>query len=278
MSVEQLEHRIRETVDACLSRVRRDLDAQIEALTTDLLRLAQESQRNARAVLERAVSEVREDAEQSYRVRLDSMRGELTREIEARLAAARTTPQSGGVDPRFAIRQGRVDALERLLSAVRRIDEAMTLSAILDALAKGTAAATSRVAVLVVEADTLKTWARFGFESNDLPAELPIGHSGVLSAAVALRQTSFVPPSVDTRETVIPAFMRVPMGHTGLVTPVVVADEVVAVVYADDVGRGAEQNDPRVWSEEIELLVRHTAARLENVTSERTVEVLTRPA
>jgi hypothetical protein len=72
--------------------------------------------------------------------------------------------------------------------------------------------------------------------------------------------------------------MRVPVGHTGLVTPVVVADEVVAVVYADDVGRSAEQNDPRVWSEEIELLVRHTAARLENVTSERTVEVLTRPA
>jgi len=276
MPVEQMEQRIRQTVSACLSRVRRDFDAEIEALTTDLLRLAEENQRNVQAALERAMSEARVDAERSYRARLDAMRGELTREIEARLAAARATPQPGGVDPRFAIRQGRVDALERLLSAVRCIDEATTLSAILDALGKGTAAATSRVAVLLVEADTVKTWSHFGFESNDLPAELPIGHSGVLSAAVALRQTSFVPPSVDTRQTAIPPFMRVPVGHTGLVTPVVVADEVVAVVYADDVGRGAEQNDPRVWSEEIELLVRHTAGRLENVTSERTVEVLTR--
>ena len=40
----------------------------------------------------------------------------------------------------------------------------------------------------------------------------------MLAAAVALRQTSFVPPLLDMREPTTPAFMRVPVGHTGLVT------------------------------------------------------------
>jgi hypothetical protein len=62
------------------------------------------------------------------------------------------------------------------------------------------------------------------------------------------------------------------------VTPIAVAGEVVAILYADDVDRLAEQEDAPVWTEEVELLVRHASLRLENVTSERTVEVLTRPA
>jgi hypothetical protein len=50
----------------------------------------------------------------------------------------------------------------------------------------------------------------------------------------------------------------------------------VAVLYADDVGRPEEQEDAPVWTEEVDLLVRHASVRLENVTSIRTVEVLTR--
>jgi hypothetical protein len=103
---------------------------------------------------------------------------------------------------------------------------------------------------------------------------VPVGQAGVLAAAVALRQTSFVPPMLDSRETTTPAFMRVPVGHTGLVTPIVVAGEVVGVLYADDVDRLSTQEDAPVWTEELELLVRHASVRLENVTTERTVEVL----
>ncbi len=176
------------------------------------------------------------------------------------------------------VREGRADTLERLLGAIRRIDEATTLSGILEALAKGAAAETSRVAVMILEGDMLKTWGHFGFAANAGPVDVQIGQSGVLSAAVALRQTSFVPPMLEARDAATPAFMRVPVGHTGLVTPIVVADEVVAVLYADDVDRRATQEDAPVWTEEVELLVRHASLRLENVTTERTVEVLTRPA
>ncbi len=71
--------------------------------------------------------------------------------------------------------------------------------------------------------------------------------------------------------------MRVPTGHIGLVTPIVVAGEVVAVLYGDGADRVSEQEDAPLWTDEVELLVRHASLRLENVTSERTVEVLYRP-
>jgi hypothetical protein len=70
--------------------------------------------------------------------------------------------------------------------------------------------------------------------------------------------------------------MHVPVGHTGLVVPMAVGGEVVAVLYADDVGRTEEQEDAPVWTEEVDLLVRHASLRLENLTSTRTVEVFTK--
>ncbi|MEI6246027.1 MAG: hypothetical protein WCQ64_13410, partial [Acidobacteriota bacterium] len=69
-------------------------------------------------------------------------------------------------------------------------------------------------------------------------------------------------------------FMQVPVGHTGLVVPLIVGGDVVAVLYADDVGAPPEQEDAPVWTEEIDLLVRHAAIRLENLTSVRTTEVM----
>jgi hypothetical protein len=56
---------------------------------------------------------------------------------------------------------------------------------------------------------------------------------------------------------------------------VVVQREVVAVVYADGPDRDAEQAGAPVWTEQVEVLVRHGSSRLENVTSQRTVEALT---
>jgi hypothetical protein len=105
---------------------------------------------------------------------------------------------------------------------------------------------------------------------------MPLGETGVMAAAIALRQTSFVPPITPGHESMTPAFMRVTPGHTGLVVPIIVGGDVVAVLYADDVGRPEEQEDAPVWTEEVDLLVRHASVRLENVTSIRTVEVLTR--
>jgi hypothetical protein len=50
---------------------------------------------------------------------------------------------------------------------------------------------------------------------------------------------------------------------------------VVAVLFAEGPERVAGQTATSVWMEHIEVLVRHASSRLENITSRRTVEVLT---
>ena len=71
----------------------------------------------------------------------------------------------------------------------------------------------------------------------------------------------------------VPAFLRPATGHSGLVIPVVVGGNVVSLVYAEGPDRLSSPHGS-VWIEAIELLVRHASSRLENVTSRRTVEVL----
>jgi len=287
-----MDHRLREVVDAFVARVRRDLDAHVQGLTADLLRLGSENQEYWRSTLERAVTDARQDAERGFKARLEALRNELTREMDIRLAGERQQLQSATNAAMQAtqaaaqaaldanrpsevdnVRTARVDTLERLLGAVRRIDDADSLTAILQTLAEGASEQTSRVALMLVDGDVLKPWSIHGFATGQEPRETTIGTSGLLTATVALKQTSFVKPLI-AREITTPGFMQVPVGHTGLVLPLVIGGEVVAVLYADDVGAKEVHEDAPVWTEEIDLLARHAAIRLENLTSVRTTEVL----
>ena len=72
--------------------------------------------------------------------------------------------------------------------------------------------------------------------------------------------------------------MRAMSGNTGLVVPIIVAGAVVAMLYAEGPDRPSgqtAQTPASLWIEHVEVLVRHASSRLENVTSRRTVEVLT---
>jgi hypothetical protein len=289
-----IEHRIREAVDTFMARVRHDLEAHSRGLMSDITRLVEEQHDQWRTDTDRAVAEARLEAERSLRSSIATMRTELAHEMEVRLGAERVrlageisreieakalverpgATASTSATSKADTRNARVDTLDRLLGAVRRIDEATTLSGVLDVLARGASDETSRVAILLVEGDMLRSWRHFGFAPTQGPLDLVVGEVGVLAAAVALKQTSFVPPLPSFRDSGMPEFMRVPSGHTGLVVPIIVGYEVVAVLYADDVGRREEQEDAPVWTEEIDLLVRHAALRLDNLTSAKTVEVL----
>lgn len=271
-----IEHRVREALDAYMARVRHDLDAHLRSLTSDVLRLVGEHQDQWRTELERTAAEARADAERTFRSRLEAARDELAREMDTRLARERADLQAAMATAKGSERDSRLDTVERLLASTRRIDEATSLSSILEALVQGASAETSRVAVLLVEGDRLVVWGHRGFAPGHGPTDMPIGASGTLAAAVAVGQSSFVPPLLEGRTHTGPAFMRVPVGFTGVVIPLNVGGEVVAVLYADDVDRTATQEDAPIWTEELELLARHASLRLENVTSVRTVEVLTR--
>ena len=125
---------------------------------------------------------------------------------------------------------------------------------------------------------------RFFFKPVMELADLPITTGGIVGTAVQHKQIAFVSPSSDPKGPLdaarggpeTPTFMQVPAGHLGMLIPIVVGGEVVVLLYANGVERRADQDSAVTWAEQVELLVRHAALRLENVTSIRTVEVLTK--
>lgn len=170
----------------------------------------------------------------------------------------------------------RIDLLARLLAAMRRLDQAETLSDILDALARGVSSEATRVLMLLIEGDVLRSWRAFGFTGDQRPYDVPYSSYPALERAVHDRQRATITPG-GANEAASPSFLRVPRGHAGLIIPIVVGGHVVALFYAEGPDRVAALEGANVWAEQAEVLVRHAASRLENVTSLRTVEVLTSP-
>jgi len=228
---------VREAVDRFVAHVRQATDSHLQALASDLLAIARGDSRTARLDLERAAVDV------------------------ARAVA------KGGV-------QARRDLIGRLALSVRRLDEAATLRGILEALAEGAAVDAARVAVLLVDGDTLRAYRNHGYTPGSGPVDLSVDASPLLANAIKLRQPTPVGSAGDRPDPSVARFMQVPPGHTGLVVPLAVGGSVVALVYADGVAREDGQDGAPVWSDEVEVLARHAAARLEMVTSKRTTEVL----
>jgi hypothetical protein len=235
------EQRVREAVDRFVSRVRQDTDTRLEELASELLQVVQGDMRTSRVDVERAAVEV------------------------ARAVA------KGGAHARHVL-------MDRVVSAIRRLDDATSLRGVLDALAEGAASEASRVAVLLLDGDTVRSYRHYGFGPGVAPVDHPQGASPLLSSAIALRQTTTVKAEGDRPEPDRPAFMRVVPGQVGLILPLVLGQQVVALVYAEGADKQARESGEPVWTEQVEVLVRHAAARLENVTSQRTVEVLTNPS
>jgi hypothetical protein len=235
------ETRVREAVDRFVARVRQDTDKRLEELATDLLQVVRGDMRTTRVDYERAAVEV-----------------------------ARAVAKGGA--------QARHQLIGRVVEAIRRLDDATTLRGVLDALHEGAATEAARTTVLLVDGTQLKGYRHHGFGPGVAPVDMPIDAAPLLNSAVALRQTTQVPAGGDRADSRLPAFMRVAAGQLGLILPLVVGQQVVALLYAEGADRSAREPGDPVWTDQVEVLVRHAAARLESVTSQRTVEVLTNPS
>jgi hypothetical protein len=235
------EQQIRDAVDRFLAQVRQDTDTRLETLAAELLQFAREDQANGIVPVERAAIEV-----------------------------ARAVGRGGA--------HARHDLISRVIAAVRRLDEATTLRGVLDALAEGAAAETVRSAVLLVDGDWLRSYRHYGYDRASAPEDLRVDASPLLAGVIETRLPAPLEPPSQRAERSRPAFLRVLPGRIGLAMPLRLDQQVVAVVFAEGAARQPHEPGEPVWTEQVEVLVRHASARLENVTSLRTVEVLSNPS
>jgi hypothetical protein len=235
------EQQIRDAVDRFLAQLRQDMDTRLEALAAELLQFAREDQASGIVPVERAA-------------------------IEVARAVGR-----GGVHARH-------DLISRVVGAVRKLDEATTLRGVLDALADGAAAETVRSAVLLVDGEWLRSYRHHGYDRAAAPEDLRADASMLLASVVDSKMTAPLEPPTARTERSRPPFLRVLPGRVGLAMPLVLAQQVVAIVFAEGAARQPHEPGEPVWTEQVEVLVRHASGRLENVTSSRTVEVLSNPS
>ena len=179
---------------------------------------------------------------------------------------------SASADPH----DSRFDVLAKLVGAMRMLDEATSLKGILEGLARGGAGQANRVAVFLLEGQTLRAFAEFGYIASPRPADVPVDSYGALARTVNERQRTTVSAAAGCA-------LRCPRVHE--------AGARQGRRHRPARRRRQRRRDRlcrrpgppcrsgcRRLDRVDEVLVRHAASRLENVTSIRTVEVLTKPA
>jgi hypothetical protein len=157
--------------------------------------------------------------------------------------------------------------MERLVAAIRDLDEASTLSLVLDRLtAHASALVAGRVMTFVVKGDRLRRWRTGVAESAEACAEIPLAGRSV--AAVAVRERRFATTGDDAEGLRAEPLECAPLAdnRVGLAIPLMVGGETAAILYADDVAEG-EPTVPSAWPEVLEVVTRHAAACLERLTA-----------
>ena len=222
-------------VEEPLKRIVDTAFSQISALTRE------ERDRARQEGLEQGRREGRQEAEQQTRAAVD-----------AAVAAARTgAPADSGID--------------RLVAALRSIDEARSLTEVLTALVDAAAREAGRAAVFIVRSRALTGWRLKGFDaSGDGGLEISFQDAGVMTDAV---RSKTAVASRSGAQSGVPAFANAAGSVRALACPIAIAGEAVAVVYADDGASGDRSAALPPWQGKVEILTRHAARCLEALTA-----------
>lgn len=292
-----MEHEIRTSLENVTSRLRAAIDAELDGLAVELMQGVEAARERARAELDAAVAErvaqARAELETEAAVREAAARADAAREFEqresqirasaaaearqsvqeefdaARAAEARDTASETG---QAGQREGRLEAIERLLSSVRRLDAASSLRETLEVLVQSASLETPRVAILLIEGSNVRTFAQRGF--TEIPDAGPLAAGGIVDAAVRHGQPA---STNDPAALKAPGFAALDPDRAGFAAPLRVGNRTVAVLYADDASDGAPAA-PAAWPEALELLARHASMHLENLTVTRANQVPSVPS
>jgi hypothetical protein len=172
---------------------------------------------------------------------------------------------------RTAAQQGSLAAMERLLEAFRRLDQAATLTALIDALAEAAAGETTRSAVFVVRGREVRGWRVAGFDAAPTDVRLvsvAFDAAGAIGVCVRSKARVEITPATFAGSGEL-AFIATVDEASGLAMPVTLGGETAAVIYGDDGGAGG----PAGWRETIEILARHASRCLEAQTAIRAAKL-----
>ena len=285
-------------LDDVLVQVTRDQDA-LQAQANQAVAEAEARAEEARAAIAKAQDEAaaqksqalttaKEESAAAVQAAITQTREHVAREAAGLVARAREEAAQAnaalqadrearrGVDEeaaalRAAAEQGSLAAMERLLDAFRRLDQATTLTALIDSLAEAAASETTRSAVFVVRGRDLRGWRMAGF--SDGPADVrlvsvSLDAAGAIGVCVRSKSRVEISPASFAEAGEL-AFMAASDAASGLAMPVTLGGETAAVIYGDDGGAGG----PAGWRETIEILARHASRCLEAQTAIRAAKL-----
>jgi putative methionine-R-sulfoxide reductase with GAF domain len=175
-------------------------------------------------------------------------------------------------EARLAERQSQLAVVERVLTAIRAMDRAKSLSDVLASLTTSAAAEAPRVALFVVNGADLRGWKSAGFRGEASALHASAKDTGLLGEALRKRETVV---TADSDGPAAPGFADLPAGRAGIAVPLLVGNQPVAVLYADDAADGTPAA-PASWPEAIQILGRHASVTLAHLTAARAAEAMRR--
>jgi hypothetical protein len=262
------ESRLREAIQDSLKQLREQQAAALDAVVNTFIEAAvadseaevaearAQAETSAHQMLEASLAKAKAEADEALAGALQEARAEADTALAASVSSARALE-----------READLAGISRLLDATRGLDEASSLTEVLDALALYAAREADRVGVLLVRGDRLRGWrlAGFGDEAPDARSvDLPLEGASVIVEAVRSKSPKTAGPELSGF-----AFAPLPTGRAALAVPVEVGGRVVAVVYADDAAPRSG-TVPSAWPEVVEILARHAGRCLEALTVLRT--------
>ncbi len=261
-----------DAAQAALAEAKAEAEAKAAAETRAAQALATVKDESASA-LQAAITQTREHVAREAAGLVARAREEAA-QAHAALAADREARR--GLDEetaalRTAAEQGSLAAMERLLDAFRRLDQATTLTALIDALAEAAGSETTRSAVFVVRGREVRGWRVAGI--GDAPADVrsvnvSLDAAGPIGVCVRSKARVDITPATFAEAGDL-AFLTAPDAASGLAMPVTLGGETAAVIYGDDGGAGG----PAGWRKTIEILARHASRCLEAQTAIRAAKL-----
>ncbi len=213
--------------------------------------------------LQAAVEEAEHATDTIHQAALTALQSDLAAAQNA-LTDAKAQAERDLADARTSERQAALAASSTVLDGVRAIDEAQSLTEVLDGFLDHASRHAPRVAMLLLTDDKLRGWKWAGFTGPATGVELALTDPHLAARAAREGKTESSSDAASTDAVLAPTRD----GHTSVAIPIVIDGRVAAVLYGDDDGEGPS-TVPSAWPQLLEVLARHASRSLEAMTARR---------